>query len=202
MRKLGHDEMICVSGMSKITIKAWHDSGERSQGSKDFEAFWRALPRQGLVPARAAFNPARAAKFLSKIILVEAPTPVKPGLFFRLAGQALNDNVQQNMAGANWLDFIPPDEHAEALEAARLICTHPCGIWQLTPVHYDRGISQLIEATIFPLGPGADGVPLMLGYLEFAPAAATGELGKGLAAETSQIFSFIDIGAGLPALVV
>ncbi len=191
-----------MPGPPKISVKAWHDSGERSQGSLDFEALWRSLPRQGLVPDRAAFNPTLAKKFLNRIILVEAPTAEKPALYFRLAGQTLNDNVQRNMAGTNWLDFIPGKHHAEALEAARLICSHPCGIWQLTPVHYDRGISQLIEATIFPLGPGVDGVPLMLGNLEFAPAAVTAELGKGVSAETSQVYKFIDIGAGMPTLVV
>src|ERR1700760_752200 len=169
--------------------RAGYDNVQRSQGSLDFEALWRSLPRTGLVPDRSAFNPARAAKFLHKIILVEAPTAEKQGLFFRLAGQTLNDNVQKNMAGANWLDFLPAQHHAEALESARPICGRPCGIWQLTPVHYERGISQLIEATIFPLGSTADGIPLMLGSLEFSPAPGSyGELGKGVRAETSQIY--------------
>jgi hypothetical protein len=169
---------------------------ERSVGSHAFEALWRALPRDGLVPNRAAFNPARAAKFLNRIILVEAPNAMNPGLHFRLAGQTLNDNVQMNMAGTNWLDFLPAEHHAEALESARLICNHPCGIWQLTPVHYERGISQLIEVTIFPLGPGADGIPLMLGNLEFSnlTAGSQPDHGKGLRAETSRTYAFIDIG--------
>src|ERR1700761_6251515 len=117
-----------MSAASYHTARAGHDNMQRSQGSRDFEALWRSLPRTGLVPERRAFNPARAAKFLHKIILVEGPTEDRPGLFFRLAGQALNDNVQLNMAGANWLDFLPEKHHAEALESARLICDYPCGI--------------------------------------------------------------------------
>src|SRR5579871_2251851 len=172
----------------------------RTQGSLEFEALWRSLPRAGLVPSRSSFNPARAAKLLPKLILVEAPTARRKGLYFRLVGQALNENVQQNMTGTNWLDVLPEAHHAEALESARLICEHPCGIWQLTPVHYERGFSQLIEVTIFPLGPGADGIPLMLGSLEFLTTnnLKRVELGKGLSAETSQVFEFIDIGAGTP----
>lgn len=177
-------------------------AAQRSDGSLEFEALWRALPRQGLVPARSAFNPARTPKLLHKLILVEAPNPQHPGLHFRLAGQALNENVRRNMAGANWLDFLPEAHHAEALESARLICEHPCGIWQLTPVHYERGFSQLIEVTIFPLGPGTDGIPLMLGSLEFLPTSSQKPVnrGKGLSAETSRVYDFIDIGAGKPVL--
>jgi hypothetical protein len=177
---------------------------KRSEGSLEFEALWRALPRQGLVPPRNAFNPARATKLLPKLILVEAPNPGHPGLHFRLVGQALNENVRQNMAGTNWLDFLPTEHHAEALESARLICEHPCGIWQLTPVHYERGFSQLIEVTIFPLGAGADGIPLMLGSLEFLPndSHKATDRGKGLMAETSKIHEFIDIGAGVPTLSI
>jgi hypothetical protein len=179
-------------------------AAQRSQGSLEFEALWRALPRTGLVPSRSAFNPARAAKLLSKLILVEAPTAQRKGLYFRLVGQALNENVQQNMTGTNWLDVLPEAHHAEALESARLICEHPCGIWQLTPVHYERGFSQLIEVTIFPLGPGADQIPLMLGSLEFLTTNSIKPVqrGKGLSAETSQIYEFIDIGAGTPSLQI
>jgi hypothetical protein len=177
---------------------------QRSEGSFEFEALWRALPRAGLVPPRNAFNPARATKLLPKLILVEAPNPAHPGLYFRLVGQALNENVRRNMAGTNWLDFLPQAHHAEALESARLICEHPCGVWQLTPVHYERGFSQLIEATIFPLGAGADGVPLMLCSLEFLATDnhKPGDLGKGLTAETSKVYEFIDIGAGVPTLTI
>ena len=173
---------------------------QRSRGSLEFEALWRALPRKGLVPDRRAFDPARAPGFLRKLILVEGSTPRRPGLFFRVAGEALNENVQFNMAGANWLDFLPPEHHAEALESARLICEHPCGVWQLTPVHYERGFSQRIEVTIFPLGRAGDGTPLMLGYLEFLPSDRVGPIlrGKGLSAETSKDFAFIDIGNGIP----
>ena len=177
---------------------------QRSQGSLEFEALWRALPRAGLVPLRGSFNPARAPKLLPKLILVDAPTAQRRGLYFRLVGQALNENVQQNMTGTNWLDVLPEAHHAEALESARLICEHPCGIWQLTPVHYERGFSQLIEVTIFPLGAGADQIPLMLGHLEFLTnnSLKPVERGKGLSAETSQIYEFIDIGAGTPTLQI
>lgn len=177
---------------------------QRSARSREFEALWRALPREGLVPPRSAFAPARAAKFLRNLMLVEGPGPNRPALTFRLVGDALTELIGVNLTGLNYLDFIPDEQRAEALEAGRLICNHPCGIWQLNPVHFDRGISQIIEATIFPLGPGADGVPLMLGCLVFLqqtmqPVPA---VDKAVNAETSAVYEFIDIGAGVPVLSV
>ena len=193
-----------MSAAQNLSVKSHSAPGERSKSSLAFEALWRALPRTGLIPARSDFNPARAGKLLPKLVLVEAPNPKHPGLFFRLAGQLLNESVQANIAGTNWLDFLPAEHHAEAQESARLICGHPCGVWQLTPVHYERGHSQLIEATIFPLGPGADGIPLMLGSLEILPGIShrKTEAGKALSAETSKIYEFIDVGAGVPVLKV
>jgi len=174
---------------------------QRSQGSREFEAWWRGLPRTGLIPEWRAFIPARAIRFLPKLILVEAPNPTHPRLYFRLAGEMLNENVQQNLAGTNWLDFLPPEQHTEALASARLICGHPCGIWQLNPVHYEGEYSQDVEATIFPLGPTADGIPLMLGSLEYLKGAEhkAAAPGKGMSAETSSTYEFIDIGAGVPS---
>ena len=83
----------------------------------------------------------------------------------------LNETVHRNVAGRNGLDFLPPEQHAEALAAGRLICGQPCGIWQLNPVHYEQEYSQIMEATIFPLGPTADGIPLMLGNFEYLTSA-------------------------------
>jgi hypothetical protein len=195
-------DMMALMSQSLTRSSDTPPAAQRSPGSLAFEALWRALPRQGLVPPRSAFNPAKTPKLLHKLILVEAPNPQHPGLHFRLVGQSLNENVRRNMAGANWLDFLPEAHHAEALESARLLSERPCGIWQLTPVHYERGFSQLIEATIFPLGPGPDGIPLMLGNLEFLPAhnQKAVDRGKGLSAETSKIYAFIDVGAGVPTL--
>jgi len=149
---------------------------------------------------RGDFNPALAGERLRNLVLVEGPTPSRPGVYIRLAGDAFNANVRHDMAGENWLDFLPAQFRADALATAELICSHPCGIWQLTPSHYERGYSQLIEATIFPLGETVQGTPLMLGHLEFLdwPEWHSFSEVRVLSVETALDFAFIDIGAGLP----
>lgn len=176
----------------------------RSERSKAFEALWRSLRGEGLVPPRSAFDPARAAGFLRNLILVEAPDAERPVLRFPLVGDALTQLIGTNLTGMDYLDFLPAEQRAEALESARQICTRPCGIWQLNPVHYERGVSQMIEATIFPLGPAADGIPLMLGCLEFLPEQfpPVPTVDKAVTAETSAIYEFIDIGAGVGTIAL
>jgi hypothetical protein len=177
---------------------------QRSTESLGFEALWRSLPRDGLIPPRKAFDPARAKAFLQSIILVEAPSAERPRLQFRLAGDALTERVQRNVAGTDYLDYLPKEQHPESLAAARLINEFPCGTWQLSPVVYERGFTQLVEVTIFPLGPNADGIPLMLGYLRFLPEKlnAVPPYDRAVSAETSKVYEFIDIGAGVPTLAL
>ena len=175
---------------------------ERSAGSLAFETLWRSLPKKGLIPDRKSFEPACAKPFLQSMVLVEAPSAERPWLMFRLAGDVVGERTARNVTGTDYLDYLPKEQHAEALAAARLVSEHPCGIWQLTPVIYERGFSQLVEVTTFPLGPGADGIPLLLGYLTFHYGPSDFLLiptDRAVAAETSRIFEFIDIGAGVPA---
>ena len=72
-------------------------------------------------------------------------------------------------------------------------------LWQVMPVHL-KGIPRLLEFTAFPLTPGDDGIPLVLGHLfpledvGLAPAA----LKQEITVDTAIEFLFIDIGAGQP----
>lgn len=92
--------------------------------------------------------------------------------------------------------------HVAAPDDEMAICGRHWAIWQLNLVNFERGLSQTIEATIFPLG--ADGIPLMLGCLEFLaePLPPVPTVDKAVTAETSAIYEFIDIGAGVPELSV
>jgi hypothetical protein len=154
------------------------------------------------VPPRQAFDPGKAKQFLHHLALVEKPSRDNPRLRFRLVGQGLTQTIGVNVTGADYLEFLAPEQRGEALATAHLICEHPCGIWQLNPVGYANGSSRYIEATIFPLGPGDDDVPLMMLCFEFVEhkVSERDPVNKAVSVETSKIFEFIDIGAGVPNL--
>jgi hypothetical protein len=173
---------------------------QRSNGSLAFEEFWRSLRNGGLVPCRSDFRPSKATRFLHNIVLIEAPREGVNSLKMRLVGHLYQSAVQYPVAGTDHLDILPPKYQAGALASARLMVGNPCGLWQIMPV-YVGGYSRLVELTAFPLGPGGDGIPLILGYLfalqDFTVSPAP--LQREICVDTAVEFFFIDIGAGVPA---
>ena len=151
------------------------------------------------MPARSDFKPASAVRFLHNIILLEAPAEGRNSLRVRVAGQLYQGAVDYPVAGTDHLDILPAQYHAGALASVRLMVNKPCGLWQIMPIHL-KGVSRLLEFTAFPLAPGNDDIPLILGHLfplgaiAFAPPA----LKKEISVDTALEFLFIDIGAGQP----
>lgn len=170
----------------------------RSALSHEFEAFWRALPRDGAVPHRHAFNPKSASRFLPYVVVMETALDGAGSFYLRLVGSAIEDRIQRKVSGCDYLEFLPDDFRQGAIESARLIAEMPCGLWQITPLHYARGFSQNCELTMFPLR--GDGTPLILACLAWRDdlVASAGPHENPLRADTAMAFSFIDIGAGAP----
>lgn len=173
----------------------------RSALSIEFEAFWRALPKDGPVPHRREFKPERAARFLKDLILARAPSEEDPAMRVRLVGSAIQLRIRRDITGEDYLDFLDPAHRADAIRSAHLILEHPCGLWQIMPLHYERGFAHKVELTMFPLLGSAESPPLLLGLVQ-----PLGELvepvhlqGKTMHVETASAFQFIDIGAGLPS---
>jgi hypothetical protein len=172
----------------------------RTELSFEFEAMWRALPRDGLVPNRSAFLPERAPRFLRHLLLCEALPNGKNAVRIRLIGSEFEHRVKRDLRGLDYLQFLPESLHRDAIESVRHIVQRPCGLWQLTPVHYERGFSHLVEFTIFPLEPGANGVHLLLvltqslqGLLRHEPTNS-----KVMSVGTALSYQYVDVGAGVP----
>jgi hypothetical protein len=171
----------------------------RSDRSREFENFWRNVPRAGLVPHRRDVKPAHAPSLLRDIVILEAQFGEKPSLRFRLAGSAIQERVQGDITGADYLDLRPSEHRADTIAFARLITDHPCGFWQTLPMHYARGFAQNYEFTAFPLL--GDNAPLIIGLMNPLQGLVQSVAikGKPLLAEASTMLHFIDIGAGKPA---
>ncbi len=173
----------------------------RTELSRAFEAFYRALPADGgVMPNRSVFRPERAAKFLKHIVLCEALIEGAGGLRMRLVGSEFEQRIQRDVKGQNYLDYLMPAYHQGAMDSIREIVRRPCGLWQIMPVHYERGFAQHIELTVLPLGPGPDGVHLLLVLTQpmrdLVMPESTGD--KAMAAGTALTYQYIDLGAGVP----
>jgi hypothetical protein len=151
-----------------------------------------------IVPRRSSFNIAKAAKFVRDLVLMEAPAPQRQSMRIRLAGERYQEIAGYNLAGRDHLEHFDPDYRDGALTTGWLMANHPCGLWQITPMHSPKGYGQYIEVTGLPLGAGEDGIPLLLCHVRL-----TGQLlhtgGNRFGMDTAADFRFIDVGAGVPA---
>jgi hypothetical protein len=172
----------------------------RSQASLEFETFWRSLSAKGSVPRKSDFRPDAIASHLKNIVLVEIHFGSVPNLRIRVAGDAIRERAHANIAGSNFLDYLPPAYHASAMESSRLMLTHPCGLWQTSAAHYKRGFAQYMEMTMFPLAPGEGEPPFILVLMQpvggMIEPASSGHL--PFVYDSAAAFEFLDVGAGVP----
>jgi hypothetical protein len=172
----------------------------RSELSTAFEMFWRSLPKEGHVPNRRAFLPERAPRFLRDLVLCELSLEGRSLARMRLIGSAFEELIRRNVKGEDFLQYLPPAYHAGAVESVREIVTRPCGLWQVTPLHFERGYSRNFEFTALPLGPGPDGVHLLLVLTQAMPGLVEPipTVDQVMIADTAVTYRYIDIGAGVP----
>jgi hypothetical protein len=172
----------------------------RSDRSHEFETFWRNLPKDGPIPHRRDVKPARVAALLRDIVMLEARLGEKPSLRIRLIGSSVQQHIQSNITGLDYLDFRPSEYRAATIDAVRLMSGRPCGVWQVMAMHYERGFAQYFELTAFPLlGDDAD-IPLILGLMHptggLVRAVPVG--GQPIMTDMATTYDYIDIGAGKP----
>jgi hypothetical protein len=179
---------------------AGHAAPTRSERSREFETFWRGLPKDGLIPHRRDVKPARAAALLRDMVMLEVRLNEEPSMRIRLVGSSIQERIQNDITGRDYLDFRPAEYRADTLDAARRMLSQPCGLWQVMAMHYERGFAQNFELTAFPLlGDDAD-VPLIFGLMNPAGGLvrARSSSGNPIVTDTATIFEFIDIGADKP----
>jgi hypothetical protein len=167
----------------------------RSQRSLDFEEMWRGLPRAGVLPDRLAFQPRVAKKFLSQIIVMQAPSGDDPTLRIRLVGDAIRQQIADDIVGSDYLEFMDPERRPGGLEIVRAMFKRPCGIWSVAPVHYERGFSQYWEVTAFPLLGDGRNPPVVLGLVK--PSQILFEIrrrgSRAIRVDVATQFQFIEV---------
>jgi len=192
-----------VMGQAEVFEEAAPKGTRRTPESQLFEAMWRALPHDGLVPYRSSFQPERAGRLLSNIVLLEinpgdAPNGWEMTTRIRLIGSALRDLADLNVTGLDYLDLVP-DRTYQAQHLMTCLA-QPCAAWSLSPVVYDRGYSSLIEITNFPLIDDTTGkhlaLVLMIEIRNDLPLRQS--TGRPVEMRPAVKKTFIDIGASVP----
>lgn len=169
----------------------------RSDRSREFESFWRSLPKDGLIPHRRDMKPTRAGTLLRDIVMLEARLGENPSLRVRLVGSAVQERIQRNLTGQDYLEFRAPEFRAGTIEATRRMLSQPCGLWQVMAMHYERGFAQNFELTAFPLLSDDADVPFILGLMNPVGGLVSARSlnGRPIMADTASVFEYIAIGA-------
>lgn len=185
--------------MSKTILRSATMPCGRSEKSLDFEARWRAIPKKGIVPTRSEFSPRLFAPMLRYVMLLDFSTSGSPWSRIRVVGDGIREHVQSDLTSHDYLEFLPAKFHGDAAASVELIFNHPCGLWQVMAAHYQRGFSQYLEMTAFPLV-SENGTGQMLSFL--APLRGhVAPMPPGLSVmsiDTAITFEFLDVGAGVP----
>ena len=119
-----------------------------------FGAYWMCLPKRDFLPDRDQIDLAQLKEILPSFVILqyESPSMVR----FRLAG---TDEVKRygfEVTGRNYLDFVPDERKAEALQTFETMLRHPCGSRNLIETVTSSGRIVINEAIGYPMR-GSDG---------------------------------------------
>jgi hypothetical protein len=122
----------------------------RSALSLQMEALVRRETRGGLL-ARLADIPFERHTELTGWIAVVHPDARARRLTIMHAGASLCAMQADPMMGTDYLDLVDPAYKGEAFDSVFMMLSRPCGLWQLSPVRYTDGTSDVLELTGFPV---------------------------------------------------
>lgn len=169
--------------------------------ARDLVVHWLEIRGADLVPLRRHLDPTRFAKSLSRVWLGEYAAPDM--LRFLLAGDEIRSRVEDPLKRANFFDFVHPTERARAIERVGHLFTVPCAVHYHYRIFLQQECVEEIEALVMPLRREPGQAP----DLSITVTQRTG--GRGLTEFDDRnarivrdaAHRFIDIGAGLPAVV-
>ena len=169
---------------------------------RSFGAYWMCLPKRDFLPDRDQIDLAQLKEILPSFVILQYESPSM--IRFRLAG---TDEVKRygfEVTGRNYLDFVPDERKAEALQTFETMLRHPCGSRNLIETVTSSGRNVINEAIGYPMR-GSDG---RADQLIFQSNDIEGKLEpyqrRDVVAQHRRLRErrFIDIGAGLPSLTV
>lgn len=171
----------------------------RTKDSIAFEAAWRALPRSGFVPDRGALSLRAFKTMLPDIALLDIlpGSPVNSRVC--VVGERIRERIPFPVVGQDYFHYVPAHMRAASARRLQTLVCHPCGLWQILGIHYQRGLFKSIELTAFPLwredGPAQ--IMVLAVYsrgqaCDIPPDVAMISLDRATAT------AFLDVGAGLP----
>lgn len=164
-----------------------------------FRAYWTHLQQEaGGVPPRSAFNPNAVRDLLPYISLMERRAA--DDLHVRLAGTAIDNLSPTPLTGRNYLEYCPPEDKAQYLDAATAMVEVPCGFLLKRAVTFRDGHVHELSSLALPMKDAAGEIRYLLSITAVKLDAAETQAPVGQYVAIRHIYSeYIDLGYGVPA---
>lgn len=172
---------------------------QRTKDSLAFEAAWRALPRQGLVPDHANLSLRGFGKLLPDMALIDIVTGTPASSRVALVGERIRERMPFPVVGHDYFHYVPATMRATTELRLQTLVTQPCGLWQVMGIHYQQSLFKSLEVTAFPLS-RANG-PSQLMILAVYSRGQVCDVPADLAMvslDRAHATAFLDVGAGQP----
>jgi hypothetical protein len=164
-----------------------------------FEA-WHAWRSESLLPKHTDVDPNELKSVLPQIGILEIRA--RDSAVFRLAGSGLRDIVGLDLTGRDTIALSPPRYRRQRAYRLYTPVVWPCAYHGESRYTYSTDSTDVCESVGLPLEPDS---PEIHGMIIFALDSILGRRWRNVPAPlidtTSDVFRFVDIGAGIPASI-
>lgn len=174
-------------------------SQQRTKDSLAFEAAWRALPRKGLVPDHRDLSLRGFKTFLPDMALMDIQPGTPPSSRVCVVGERIRERIPFPVVGHDYFHYVPAYMRATTELRLQTMVTHPCGVWQVLGIHYQRDLFKSLEITAFPLlrKDGPSQLMILVVYSRGQVCDVPVDLAM-VSLDRASATAFLDVGAGQP----
>ena len=160
--------------------------------------YWLTLPKNNLVPARAALDPLAIREILPLFMLWELNRGHDAK--WRLVGSGIREWFGRELTGRDVLEMHDEAARPKAVAAGLAMAAQPCASWGLMTLHSPQGYDFLVEVVALPLRDGEGKINLFANTMERVQDRGFFDAMAAVGAHMVNFVEhrFIDIGAGLP----
>ena len=164
--------------------------------TKQFFQYWNSLPKTGVLPDRADFNPVAIHRIMPRVLLVEY---FKTGeVEFRMVGTGITEDIGFDPTKQSYLDMLEDSAFGAFQSASDAILSTPCGGHFVVTAQSAKGYLVEFDVLDLPMTNRAADSNIVVAHLAQADIGRITPVGTFRIKEI-QSAGWIDIGAGVPA---
>ena len=164
--------------------------------TKQFFQYWNGLPKTGLVPDRADFDPLAIHRIMPRIMMVEYFSDGR--VEFRMVGTGVTEDIGVDPTKMSYFDLLENEALGSFWSASDAILDTPCGGHFRITAQSAKGYLVDFDVLDLPMTNLAANSNIIFAHIAQGDVGGITETGSFRIKEI-QSAGWIDIGAGVPA---